>query len=110
VEQEHNFYGDPEGSVADAEDNVGLNIAAECKVSSDSDRQVDQEENCKENQSNDCVVIISRCYMLSRIVHFWSRSTATHMKFRSVLAHLPLTACKHIIHIHTSDSQKVGIF
>ncbi len=59
MEQEHDFNGDPDGSVTDAEDNVGLHIAAECKVSSDSDRQVDQEKNCKENHSNDCVLIIN---------------------------------------------------
>ena len=45
MEEKHDFDGDPEGSVADAEDDVGLNVATVREVSGDSDRQVDQEQN-----------------------------------------------------------------
>ena len=45
VEEKHDFDGDPDGAVADAEDDVGLNVAAVREVSGDSNRQVDQEQN-----------------------------------------------------------------
>ena len=47
MEEKHDFDGDPDGAVADAEDDVGLNVAAVREVSGDSNRQVDQEQNWK---------------------------------------------------------------
>ncbi len=44
VKEQHDFDGDAEGSVADAQDDVGRNVAAVSKVAGHGDRHVDQEQ------------------------------------------------------------------
>ena len=45
MEQEHNFDGDPDGSIGDAEDHIGRDGAAVREVGGHSDGKVDQEQN-----------------------------------------------------------------
>jgi hypothetical protein len=45
VKEQHDLDGDAKGSVADAQDDVGGNVAAVSKVAGHGDRHVDQEQN-----------------------------------------------------------------